>query len=145
MGIARIIRENRATIVCAAIIAAAIAALFAMRLAAAGPKTDRLVALVHDAEGEVHTMPLDHDDTLVVTTRLGTNTIAVENGAVRMLDADCPQRTCLLVSPLRTPGQQIICLPHELWIEVAPEGSAGTSMDVTRAEELDDGIDLVAR
>ncbi|MBP3893870.1 MAG: NusG domain II-containing protein [Atopobiaceae bacterium] len=142
---ARIIRENRATVVCAAVVALAIGALFALRLAMSGPKAGRLVALVHDAEGEVHVMPLDRDDTLVVTTSAGTNTVAVEDGAVRMVDADCPQRTCLQATPLRTPGRQIICLPHELWIEVATEGSDGSDMDVTQAQELNDNVDLVAR
>ena len=145
MSLARTIRDNRATIICAVIVAAVVAGLIGMRLFALQPGSDKLVALVHDADGMVHTLPLDHDDTLVVTTHLGTNTIAVEDGAVRMLDADCPQRTCLLASPLRTPGQQIICLPHELWIEVAPKGSTGSDMDVTQAQDLGDDVDLVAR
>ena len=145
MSLARTIRDNRATVICAVIGATAIAVLMGMRLYAMHASEGKLVALVHDGEGAVHTMPLDHNDTLVVTTRLGTNTIAVEDGAVRMLDADCPQRTCLLASPLCSPGRQIICLPHELWIEVAPKGSAGSDMDVTQAQELGDDVDFVAR
>lgn len=145
MDLVRTIHDNRATVICAAIVAVVVAGLIGMRVAAMQDAATDMVALVHDGEGAVHTLPLDHDDTLVVTSHLGTNTIAVEDGAVRMVDADCPQRTCLLASPLRTPGQQIICLPHELWIEVAPKGSAGSSMDVTQAQELEDDVDLVAR
>ena len=138
------IRDNRATVIAAVLTAALVAGLF---LAFGAPKDSdtSLVALVHDGDGRVHELPLAEDATLTVTTKLGTNTIVVEGGAVRMAESDCPNRTCLQVAPLTAPGAQIICLPHQLWIEVAPEGSDGTKMDVTLAEDLDDGIDLQAR
>lgn len=143
MGVRATIRENRATVICGAVIALALAIAFALR----GWAGDRqgLVALVHDGDGATHELPLDQDATLTVTTSLGTNVIEVRDGAVRMADADCPNRTCLLVSPLDAPGPQIICLPHRLWIEVVPEGSEGGEMDVTRAEDVDADVDLVAR
>ena len=144
MDLARIIRENRATVICALVVAAVLAALWL----ALGPRVTReqgLVALVHDADGRTYELPLDHNDTLTVTTSLGSNTIAVEDGAVRMADADCPNRTCLQVRPLSTPGPQIICLPHKLWIEVVPQGEDGGELDVSRAENLGSDIDLQAR
>lgn len=144
MNLARTIRNNRATIICAVVVAAAVAALW-LALGSGANTGQNLVALVHDADGVTHELPLDHDDTLTVTTSLGSNTIVVEDGTVRMADADCPQRTCLQVAPLSAPGPQIICLPHQLWIEVVPKGEAGGAMDVSRAEELGDDVDLQAR
>ena len=144
MDLARIIRENRATVICALVVAAVLAALWL----ALGPRVTReqgLVALVHDADGRTHELPLDEETQLTVTTGLGSNTIAVEDGAVRMADADCPNRTCLQVRPLSTPGPQIICLPHKLWIEVVPQGEDGGELDVSRAENLGSDIDLQAR
>lgn len=145
MQLGHIIRKNLATVICGLVIAMALIGALALRGHAGADSKEQLAALIHDADGNLYELPLSEDATITVTTSLGTNTIAVEDGAVRMLDADCPQRTCLLASPLCSPGRQIICLPHELWIEVAPKGSAGSDMDVTQAQELGDDVDFVAR
>ena len=137
------IRDNRATIVAALIVAAVVAALFARTHSKSAE--GRLVAFVHDSTGAVHELPLDTPTTLRISTDLGTNVIVVEGGAVRVDEADCPQGTCTLAHPLSSPGGQIICLPHQLWIEVAPEGSEAGEMDVSRAEDVDPDVDLVAR
>ena len=144
MRLAETIRENRATVICGVLVAALVAGLFL----AFGPGSvpgAPLVALVHDADGQVYELPLAEDAQLSVTTSLGTNVVAVENGAVRIVDADCPNRTCVASRPLDAPGRQIICLPHQLWIEVVPAGSAGGELDVTLAEDVDADVDLVAR
>lgn len=139
-----LLRDNRATIITAAIIAGVLAVLW-LTLGPHSAPDQALVALVHDSDGQVHELPLSEDARLEVTTELGTNVIVVEDGEVRMADADCPNRTCLQVQPLSAPGSQIICLPHQLWIEVVPEGEAGGAMDVSLAEDLGDDIDLQAR
>lgn len=145
MRLRRLIRENRATLVCGALVVAALLMGFLARRLLAGGGTGDLVALVHDADGRTHELPLDRDDELTVRTSLGTNTIVVEDGAVRMAAADCPNGTCLLTEPLRTPGAQIICLPHQLWIEVCEAGEAGGNLDVSLAEPPEPGVDLQAR
>lgn len=137
------LRDNRATVICAFVVAAVLAALW-LALGARTPADGALVALVHDANGQVHELPLDTDDRLEVTTELGTNVIVVEDGAVRVAEADCPNGSCTRQHPLDAPGGQLICLPHQLWVEVAPEGSTGGELDVTLVEQEDD-VDLVAR
>ena len=89
-------------------------------------------------------LPLDKDAELVVATSLGTNTVVVENGSVRMAEADCPHGDCLRQTPISRPGEQIICLPHELWIEILGDGADAGEMDVD-AVGYDDGVDTVAR
>ena len=138
-----LLRDNRATIIAGAIIAGILAALLVWQRSSTQAQ-GRMVALVHDADGKVYELPLDKDTTLEVSTSLGTNTVAVEAGSVRMAKADCPNGNCLQQHALTTPGAQIICLPHQLWIEVVPEGESGTAMDVTLVEGEDD-VDLVAR
>lgn len=137
------VQRNRATIVCAAVIALLLAGL-ALWASGARGAGGRLVALVHDGVGQVHELPLDTDATLEVTTSLGSNTIVVEDGTVRVASADCPNGTCLHEQPIGEPGKQIICLPHKLWIEVVPEGENGGEMDVSLVEGSED-VDLVAR
>ena len=145
MSLSETIRNNRATIVCAGLIAALLAGMGAWQLTRSVSDGGRLVALVHDGDGVVHELPLDTPTQITVTTHFGSNTLTVEDGAVRMVDADCPNRTCVQTAPLSTPGPQIICLPHELWVEVVPEGSEGGELDITQAEEPETGVDLQAR
>lgn len=137
------VQRNRATIVCAIVIALLLVAL-AIWTGGTRGADGRYVALVHDGDGQTHELPLEADTTLEVTTSLGSNTIVVEGGAVRMVAADCPNGTCLHEHPLSEPGQQIICLPHELWIEIVPEGADAGEMNVSLVEG-DDDVDLVAR
>lgn len=143
MSLATTIRNNRATFICGLLLAALLAALWLGLRARA--VQGRMAALVHDGDGGVHTLPLNEDASLTVSTSLGSNTVAVEDGAVRVVEADCPNGTCMQHAPISTPEAQIICLPHKLWIEVVPEGSEGGTMDVALAEDTDDGVDLVAR
>lgn len=137
------VQRNRATIACAIVI---VLLMVGLTIWASGDRgaDGRLIALVHDGDGQTHELPLDKDATLEVTTSLGSNTVVVEDGAVRVVAADCPNGTCLHEHPLSEPGQQIICLPHKLWIEVVPDGADGGEMDVSLVEG-DEGVDLVAR
>lgn len=141
----RLIRDNRATIVCTVLVAVLLAALWLFLGGKTSGVRGSLVALVHDGDGEVHELPLDRDDALTIATSLGTNVIETRDGKVRMLDADCPNGLCLQQPALSAPGAQIICLPHQLWIEVVPQGSEGGAMDVTLAENVEDDVDLQAR
>lgn len=144
MQIGTAFRENRATILCAVVIAVLLAILTGLLYGRSATSAERLVALVHDSDGQTHTLPLDTDTTVVIETELGRNTIAIRDGAVLIEDADCPNGTCMQHAPLSEPGGQIICLPHQLWIEVVPEGSEGGTMDVSLAEG-DQDVDLVSR
>ena len=113
------LKRYRATVIAAAVLAA-LAAIFFL-LASPRGTSGRLIALVHDGDGAVHELPLDEDAVLEVATPLGANTVVVEGGSVRMDAADCPHGDCLRQRPITRPGEQIICLPHELWIEIVPE------------------------
>ena len=79
-----LLRDNRATIIAGVIIAGILAALLVWQRSSTQAQ-GRMVALVHDADGKVYELPLDKDATLEVSTSLGTNTVAVEAGSVRMV------------------------------------------------------------
>ena len=53
-----------------------------------------------------------------IQTPNGTNQIQVEDGAVSVTDADCPDRICARSAPIRRPGETIACIPHKLLIEI---------------------------
>ena len=64
-------------------------------------------------------LPLDRDDTFIVSNDLGTNTIIIENGQAHVIDADCPDKICEQMGLISKPGETIICLPHKLIVEVS--------------------------
>lgn len=139
------IRSNRATIVVGIVVVIVLASSWLALFRHTQGDDGDLVALVHDGDGRTFLLPLDQDNRLDITTSYGTNVVVVQDGAIHMEEADCPNGTCLEATPLSSPGGQIICLPHHLWIEVVSAGSEGGQMDVSRAQDHSDGVDLVAR
>lgn len=47
------------------------------------------------------------------------NTVQIENGKIRMLDAECPDKTCVHRGWLESGTLPVICLPNHLSIEFA--------------------------
>ena len=150
----RFVRDNLATIVCGILVCAFVVASTLVTCQARRVATFP-VAVVHDADGRTHELSLARDSELRVSTELGHNVIRVRDGACSMAEADCPTGACLHQRPITRPGEQIICLPHRLWVEVVWQGrdAQGASMD-TGAVHYDDGganpgtdadVDLVAR
>lgn len=136
-----LLRRYRATFIAGALVAAALIALLATSMLSRGGLG--AVALVHDGDGAVHELPLDRDATLAVETSLGSNTVVVEGGSVRVAEADCPHGDCMRQVPISHPGEQIICLPHKLWIEIVASGGEAGEMD-EQAVAYPDDVDAVA-
>ncbi len=57
----------------------------------------------------------------------GSNTVLVRPGAIRVSEADCPDRICVHQGWLRDRAAPIVCLPHRLVIR----------LDKTAAETAD--------
>lgn len=60
-----------------------------------------------------------------------TNTVRIEDGAVSVTDADCPDRLCVRQGTISRSGENIICLPHKLTLTITADDT--------------DGIDAVAQ
>lgn len=56
---------------------------------------------------------------IVISTKLGTNTVHVEPGAISVTEADCRDGICVSQGRLTQAGIPIVCLPHRLVIEIA--------------------------
>jgi hypothetical protein len=63
-------------------------------------------------------LPLDGASDIVVNTSRGYNRIIVENGGVRVSEADCDSQTCVHSGTKVLPGDMIACLPHRLVIKI---------------------------
>lgn len=107
-----------------AVVLGAFAATYAF-----GESTDARSAVVKDAAGNEYTLSLAEDTTKTITTSVGTNVIVVEDGTVRVFEADCPNHDCVEQGAISKAGQQIVCLPHKLTVDVT-DANAEEEYDV---------------
>ena len=127
-------------------------------LAGAVPSESNPVAIVHDSDGNTHSLQLNRNQTISVTTDLGTNEITVEDGEVYISSADCDGHDCMRQGRLsvRLAKKQLICLPHKLWIEIrTSEGKGTLNPDVAandgghlatgEVDEFEEDLDTTAR
>ena len=64
------------------------------------------------------TLPVKEED-------YGYNLVMIEDGTVRITDADCPDQLCMKQRSISKNGESIICLPHKLVLQIcAKEGSS---------------------
>lgn len=69
------------------------------------------------SEGKLlHTVGLNTDQTLTVTSSYGTNVITVKDGAIAVTEADCPDKYCIHRG-FCSSDMQIVCLPNRLVIK----------------------------
>lgn len=61
------------------------------------------------------------------------NVLAVEDGVVRMISADCPGGDCVRMRPLDSPAGSIVCLPHRMIVRLK-----------SRSERDEDELDAVS-
>lgn len=116
--------SSKLNIVLVAVIAiVAIAGFAAVKLMGLGSTAQGATAVITDADKKTYEMPLDRDATMTVTTDLGANVIEVKDGRVRAQEADCPNQDCVHQGWIGKPGQQIVCLPHKLTVDIVDENA----------------------
>lgn len=59
------------------------------------------------------------DQTLEIEYDGRINTVQIEDGRIRMMDAECPDRTCVHMGWLHSKAMPIVCLPNRLTIAYA--------------------------
>jgi len=64
-------------------------------------------------------VPLGPDGTHAVAARRGRVELAVEDGAIRIVESACPQRICIRMGAKRRPGELIACVPNALVVKLA--------------------------
>lgn len=109
-----------------AIAAVACAGLAATRLMRANTDADTATVVVRDGEQNVYELPLGKDATKTITTNLGTNVIEIKDGRVHVEEANCPNQDCVHQGWIDAAGQQIVCLPHKLTVDIVDEGATAT-------------------
>lgn len=112
-----------------AIAAIACVGLVATRLMGANTIADTATVVIRDGEQNVYELPLSQNTTKSVTTDLGTNLIEIKDGRVHVEEADCPNQDCVHQGWIDAAGEQIVCLPHKLTVDIV-DASAETTYDV---------------
>lgn len=82
-------------------------------------------AVVQVGGKEERTVPLSgHDgrDEFTIETEAGYNRVVVEDGAIAIAEADCPDKICVSEGFISQPGASVVCLPHKVLIEVRTSG-----------------------
>lgn len=87
-----------------------------------GQKKGSQVVIYVDQK-EIGRYDLDTDTTKEIQTAKGTNTLVIENSMAYVTDADCPDQVCIRMGKISKTGENIVCLPHKLVIQV--EGDVG--------------------
>lgn len=103
-----------------------------------------LVAHVTDADGATYDLPLSGSDELVVRSSAGVNVVRVEEGAVLVAEADCPNQDCVCQGSISSAGQQIVCLPNKLVVSVEWRAHSASADGVVDERANDGGSDASA-
>lgn len=87
-------------------------------------------AVVTQNGNEIRRIDLSADQEITISAENGYNTLLIKNGEISVSDADCGDHTCIRTGRISREGEQIVCLPHKLVIEIiggeAPELDAST-------------------
>ena len=92
------------------------AVLFALSLATGGRDGAQAVISVNGKTEAV--LPLDKDAEYTVSAEGHTNVIRVEDGAVFMRLADCPDGYCIEQGAISKTGEMIVCLPNRVTVTI---------------------------
>ena len=72
--------------------------------------------------------PLDRDAEIPIGGEEGYNLLVIRDGAADMIEADCPDRICVAMSPIRNVGETLVCLPHRVLVQI--EGPGEREVDI---------------
>ncbi len=118
----------RNDIILAAAWAAAAIFLFVFLIIARGKSNGDQIVIRIDGN-EYARYSLNMDEIIEIDNEHGKNTIVIENGAVRMEYADCPDGYCISKGTISTNGDTIVCLPHRLVVEVVKSEVSADDLD----------------
>ena len=104
----------------AAALIAACLLFFLYRFLSAAPAAYGEVSVNGEVVAE---LDLNQDTSLTVSGwNGGSNTIVVQNGAISVTEATCPDHVCIHTGEISRTGETIVCLPNRLIITIIQDG-----------------------
>lgn len=92
-------------------------------------KHTRIFVEVYSEGKLLKKLPLDKDlekTNFAIDNELGENIIEIEDGEVKIIDADCHDKICVKSHAISKPGESLICLPHKVVVRIIGEGKQET-------------------
>ena len=77
------------------------------------------LAVVKVDSAIIREIDLSVDEIFTVETNGGKNVVEIKNGAIHVVEADCPDKICVRHGAIKNVGETIACVPHKLLIEIA--------------------------
>lgn len=59
----------------------------------------------------------------------GYNRVVIEDGKVYMADANCPDKLCEHMGKISKTGENIVCMPHRVVVEIVGDGKGESDLD----------------
>jgi hypothetical protein len=84
------------------------------------------VAIYRDNQ-RIARYPLSSPKEITLQGKEGRVTISIHDGSVCVVSADCPKQICMRAGAIKRSGQQIVCAPNHILIEL--ETSSGKGLD----------------
>lgn len=86
-----------------------------------------VIAEIPMSEEGIYVLQLGNETTLTRTESepkgdtIDYNCFRMQDGAVKMLSADCKGQDCVRQTPVDEQGESIICLPHKVVIQIVSD------------------------
>ena len=58
-----------------------------------------------------------------IKTESGINVVSVKDDTIAIIEADCPDKICIRPGYIGKVGEQLVCLPHRLMVEIKGDTS----------------------
>lgn len=105
-----------------ALLAAALALGRAWRASAPAAAAQAVVTVAGEP---LLTLDLGRNGLYPIEVAGGHMVVEVSGGAVRVREADCPDKVCVLTGWISAPGDMIVCVPYRVVVRVAGENGGG--------------------
>ncbi len=116
--------QRKTLLFIAIVLLLAIAGFFGFRLLLPKGSADRII--IRQDGNVAFDVPLNKNTEIPVHSQWGYNLIVIQDGAVWVKEADCPDKLCIsqghmdaLNIKTRAMGSTIVCLPHRLSITLS--------------------------
>jgi hypothetical protein len=76
--------------------------------------------------------PLPGDRRFTIKGTQGNVVVEVHDGAVSVVSSSCRRQICVSTPPIRQPGQQIVCVPNRVVVEITAPKRTGAPDAVVR-------------
>lgn len=120
-------RKHRTALILVLILLTALSAAYLVRQRLPGQEGVKAVIQV-GGQGKQELDLSEDQEFWVGDPEIGRNLIRVEDGAVMVVQADCPDKICVHTGPISQEGEVIACLPHGVIIYIPRGEEAGPSM-----------------